>query len=77
MVKWRVDVAFTVHHDTNGHTGGMTKMGRVALYSVPNKYKLNTKRSTESELVGVDDLMPQILWMRYSLEAQGMKNKKE
>ena len=24
-------------------------------------------------MVGVDDLMPQILWVRYLLEAQGMK----
>ena len=39
----------------------------------PKKQKLNTKISTEAELVGVDDLMPQIIWMRYSLEAQGMK----
>ena len=31
------------------------------------------KISTEAELVGVDDLMPQILWMRCFLEAQGMK----
>ena len=30
------------------------------------------KRSTEAELVGVDDLMPQILRMRYFLETQGM-----
>ena len=27
----------------------------------------------KSELVGVDDLMPQILWIQYFLEAQGMK----
>ena len=35
--------------------------------------KLNTKSSTEAELVGVDDLMNQILWMHYFLEAQVMK----
>ena len=48
-------------------------MGRGDLYSTSNKQKLNTKSSTEAELVGVDDLMPQILWMRYFLEAHGMK----
>ena len=48
-------------------------MGRGALYSALSKKKLNTKSSTEAELVGVDDLMPQILWMRYLLEVQGMK----
>jgi hypothetical protein len=35
------------------------------------KQKLNTRSSTESELVGVDDMMPSILWTRYFLKAQG------
>ena len=43
------------------HTGGMVTMGRGALYSASNKQKMNMKSSTEAELVGVDDLMPQIL----------------
>ena len=36
----------------------------------PNK-KLSTKSSTESELVGVNDVLPQVMWTRYFLEAQG------
>jgi hypothetical protein len=36
-----------------------------------NKQKLNTRSSTESEIVGVDDFMPAICWTRYFLEAQG------
>ncbi len=35
------------------------------------KQKLNTKSSTESEIVGVDDCMPAVLWTRYFMEAQG------
>ena len=31
----------------------------------------NTKCSTEAELVGVRDILPQVLWTRYFLEAQG------
>ena len=55
------------------HTGGMIKMGRRSLYSASNKQKLNTKSLTESELVRVYDLMLQILWMQFYLEAQGME----
>ena len=51
------------------HTSGMVSMGRVVMYSASNKQKLNTEILTEVELVGVDDLMSQILWMRYFLEA--------
>ena len=35
------------------------------------KQKLNTRSSTESEVVGADDFMPPIYWTRYFLEAQG------
>jgi hypothetical protein len=35
------------------------------------KQKLNTRSSTESELVGVDDMMPIVVWSRYFLMAQG------
>ena len=37
------------------------------------KKKLDTNNSTETDMVVLDDLMPQILWMHYFLEAQGMK----
>ena len=33
--------------------------------------KLNTRSSTETEIVGADDFMPAICWTRYFLEAQG------
>ena len=46
----------------------MMSMARGSLYYASNKQKTNTKILTEAELVGVDDLMPQILWMQYLLE---------
>ena len=61
-------MVFAVHHDMKILTGGMMSMGRGALYFASNKQKLNTKISTESDLVGVDDLMTQIIWMLYLLE---------
>ena len=35
------------------------------------KQKINTRSSTETEIVAADDLMPMILWTNYFLEAQG------
>jgi hypothetical protein len=46
-------------------------LGKGAAYRTPTRQKLNTKSSTGAELVGVNDVMPQILWTRYFLEAQG------
>jgi hypothetical protein len=53
------------------HTGATMTLGKGSVYSASTRQKLNTRSSTEAELVGVDDLMPQILWTRHFLEAQG------
>jgi hypothetical protein len=37
------------------------------------KQKINMRSSTESDLVGVDDAAPQMLWTRYLIEMQGYK----
>jgi hypothetical protein len=53
------------------HTGGAMSLGTGAAYSTSKKQKLNTKSSTEAELVGIDDVLPQALWTKYFMEAQG------
>ena len=49
----------------------MISLGKGAAMSMSRGQKLNTKSSTESELFGFDDALPQILWERYFIEAQG------
>ena len=71
IVKWWVDASYAVHPDMKSHTGGMMSLGKGTIYGASTRQKLNTKSSTESELVAVNDLMPQVLWTRYFLEAQG------
>lgn len=46
-------------------------MGRGFPITASTKQKLNTKSSTVSELVGVDDMMPVIIWTHYFLLSQG------
>ena len=46
--------------------------GKGAVQSISRKQKLNTKSSTEAELVGVDDMSIMILWTKLLfLEEQG------
>jgi hypothetical protein len=71
LLMWYVDASFAVHPNMRGHTGGGLTLGRGFPISASTKQKLNTRSSTESELVGVDDMMPIILWTRYFLLAQG------
>jgi hypothetical protein len=68
---WYVDASFAVHPNMRGHTGGGLAMGRGFPIVASWKQKLNTKSLTESELVGVNDMMPIMLWTRYFLLSQG------
>ena len=71
LLMWYVDASFAVHPNMRGHTGGGLTMGRGFPSSVSTKQKLNTRSSTESELVGVDDMMPIIIWTHHFLLSQG------
>ena len=46
-------------------------MGRGGAMTMSSKQKLNTRSSTESELVGDDDAAQKILWTKLFMEAQG------
>ena len=48
-------------------------MGRSFPIVSSTKHKINTRSSTESELVSVDNMMSLILWTRYFLNHQGYK----
>ena len=75
VITWGADASFAVHPDMKSHTGyGMT-MGKGYLQTTSRKQKLNTRSSTEAELVAADDAMTQILWTKMFLEAQGYKVK--
>ena len=58
LLKTWVDAAYALHHDMRSHTGGVIMMGKGALYGKSSKQKLNTKSSTEAELVGGSDFLP-------------------
>ncbi len=48
-------------------------LGYGSLHGVSTKQKLNATSSIEAELVGVHDVMLQIVWIRYFMLAQGIK----
>ena len=70
-VRWYVDAAYGVHMDSKGHTGMMMTLVRGAAMNFSRSQKLNSRSSTEAELIGLDDALPDILWGRYFLEGQG------
>ena len=69
-IKWHVDASFAVHKDMRSHTGATMSLGSGVICSVSTKQKINTRSSTEAELVGVDDVVSKILWTKQFIEAQ-------
>ena len=70
-VYWYVDASFAVHDNMRSHTGAVMTLGKGAALSMSTKQKINTKSSTEAELVGVDDSLPFNIWCKYFLQEQG------
>ena len=60
--KWFIDASHAVHWDCKGQTGAGMTLGEGAVISMSKKQKINTRSSTETELVAADDFMPVILW---------------
>ena len=66
-----MDAAYATHPDMKGHTGATFTMGQGSIYNNSLKQKLVARSSTEAELVGMHDILPQILWTRNFLMSQG------
>ena len=70
MYTW-VDAAYATHDDMKSHTGGCVSLGRGVFMPKSTKQKLVTKSSTEAELVGASDYLPNTIWAKNFLGAQG------
>ena len=66
---WHLDAAFAVHPDMKSHTGATFSLGRGGVDNSSTKQKVNTRSSTEAELVGVDDKISKVVWTKKFLEA--------
>jgi hypothetical protein len=70
-ITWHLDASFAVHNDKRSHTGATMSLGGGAIISISTKQKINTRSSTEAELVSIDDVIAKVLWTKLFLEAQG------
>jgi KUP system potassium uptake protein len=66
-----VEGSYAIHHDMKSHTGGAMSFGTGIVHGKASKQKLNTKSSTETEVVAASDYLPYNIWLRHFMEAQG------
>ena len=73
IIQSYINSSFATHDDCKGHTGAIMTLGKGVLLATSFKLKINARSSTESELIDWDAMFPEMLWMRYFLEAQSTK----
>ena len=69
-LQWWIDASSAVHLNCHSHTGAILSIGRGTIYFMLSKQKVNTRSSTEAELVGIDRILTygtllDVLWQMY------------
>ena len=76
LLRTWVDASYGTHANKRGHTGGIISGGRGILHHKSSKQKLNTKSSTETEVVGASDYLSYTVWTKKFFQEQGYKIKR-
>ena len=61
-IIWSIDASFAVHMDMKSHTSYCLTLGTGSPISGSQSQKVTTRSSTESELVGVDNVIGYVEW---------------
>ena len=68
-----IDSAHAVHPDMRGHTGGATTFGTGIIDQKSSKQKMNSRSSTETEVIGNSEYLPKNIYFEMFMEGQGYK----
>ena len=71
VIKWSIDASYGTHPDFKSHAGGSMTMGKGTPVSISKKQKINSRSSTEAEVVGIDNAFGLIAWTRNFMMCQG------
>ena len=61
-LSWHCDAAFVFHDDFRSHMGSTILMGDGAITSLSRKQGMNTRSSTEEEVVATDEIISPMIW---------------
>ena len=71
ILTW-VDASYAIHNDMRSFTCGCMSFGTGVLMPKSSKQKLSTKSTTESEVVGTSDYIPNVIYTELFLKHQGI-----
>ena len=74
-IRWWINAEYGVHPDLKGHSGGTMSLGKGAAASKSIRHRIKSRSFTESEIIGVDNTIPGVIWTLRFLGGQGFKVK--
>jgi len=66
-----IDGSYASHIDMRGQSGAVLTTGQCSVLFKSCKQKVNTRSSTETELIAVDDILPTVQWAKSFMAEQG------
>ena len=66
-----IDASYAVHHDMKSQTGVAITLGNGVTFAKSTTQQLNSKSSTEAELIALTDASGHVIWTREYLIGQG------
>jgi hypothetical protein len=72
-ITWHLDAVFGVHNDYKSHTGAIMTLGKGCFQTISTKQKVNSRSSTEAELISMDDIVSKVIWTKLFMQEQGCK----
>jgi hypothetical protein len=70
-LTWYIDGSYASHSDMKGQSGAVLVAGIFLVLFRSNKQKVNTRSSTETELIAVDDALLTVQWTKHFMKDQG------
>ena len=59
---------FVVYCDMKSHPGSTFTLGKGSISSSSTTEKINSRSSTEGELIGIDDKISKVIWTKNLIE---------
>ena len=61
------------NNDYTSHTGAVMTLGKGCIHTISTKQKVNSRSSTEAELMSMDDILSKVIWTKLFMKEQGCK----
>ena len=72
-ITLHLNATFGFHNIYKSHTGAVMMIGKGCIQPILTKQKVNSRSSTEVELISMDDILFKVMWTKICMQEDGCK----